>query len=113
YGPTLTVQATDGSGYTLKAPANQSGDTVTTRSGVLVDLVSIYQDTNGNKLTVNNSTGQFFDTLSGTTAVLNQAGSGTQTSPITYTYTAPSGGNAVYSVNYTQYTVATAFGISG
>src|SRR5208282_415866 len=50
---------------------------------------------------------------SGTTPVLTQGGSGTPASPTTLTYTAPSGGNAVYTLNYTQYTVATEFGVSG
>jgi hypothetical protein len=121
YGSPLTgAQATDDSGYVITANANFTGDTVTTRSGIVVATnvgsnsgSGTYKDTNGNELTVNNSTGQFFDTLSGTTAVLTQTGSGTPSSPIKYTYTAPSGGNAAYTVNYTQYTVATNFGISG
>ena len=67
-------------------------------------------DANGNQLTVNSS-GQFFDTLS-SAAVLTVAGSGTPASPLTYTYTAPSGGNAIYTMAFTQYTVATDFGLS-
>ena len=118
-GPPLTSLTTDGSGYTLYAPTNQIGTTVTTLSGVIVATNVVgkgnngqYQDTNGNELTVNTS-GQYFDTLSSTTPVLTQAGSGTPSSPSTYTYAAPSGANAVYSMNFTQYTVATNFGISG
>jgi RHS repeat-associated protein len=119
YGSPLTTLTTDGSGYTLYAPANQSGTTVTTLSGVIVATNVVgqgnagqYQDNNGNELTVNAS-GQYFDTLSSSQAVLTQAGNGTPSSPLTYTYTAPSGANAAYTVNFTQYTVATNFGISG
>lgn len=93
---------------------------MTTLSGVIVATnigpyggSGTYQDTNGNELTVNNSTSQYFDTLSGTTAVLTQAGSGTPSSPMTYTYTAPSTAPASYTMNYLQYTVATGFSVSG
>ena len=114
YGSALTSQSSDGSGYTLYAPANQVGITVTTRSGHVVSWSNggTYTDNNGNQLTVNNSTGQYFDTSSSSTAVLTQSGSGTSSSPIKYTYAAPSGNN-FYTVNYTDYTVATSFGFSG
>jgi len=119
YGPPLTAQTTDGSGYTLTAQANYTGDTATTRSGILVYTnvgssggSGTYQDPNGNQLTVNNSAGEYFDTLS-TTAVLTQTGSGTPASPVSYTYTAPSGGPASYTVYYLPYTVQTGFGVSG
>jgi hypothetical protein len=95
YGPTLTAVTTDGSGWTLHAPANQTAITVTTLSGVIVfsnfsvgSGSGFYQDTNGNELTANSS-GQYFDTLSSTTPVLTQAGNGTPTSAVTYTYTPP------------------------
>ena len=68
-------------------------------------------DSNGNEITVNSS-GQFYDTLSSTTPVLTIAGSGTPSSPTTLTYPAP-GASAVYKMNYTNYTVATNFGVSG
>ncbi len=60
-----------------------------------------------------NSSEQFFDTLSSTVPVLTIAGSGTSTSPMTFTYTAPSGASAYFQANYTNYTVATNFGVSG
>jgi YD repeat-containing protein len=69
-------------------------------------------DRNGNIISANSS-GQFFDTLNGTTPALTVAGSGTQSSPITYTYTAPSGASASYTMNSKNYTVATNFGVSG
>src|SRR5258708_27100693 len=67
-------------------------------------------DRNGNQISVDNN-GNFTDTL-GTTA-LTVAGSGTPTSPTTFTYTAPSGGSAAYKMNYIQYTVKTYFNASG
>jgi len=120
YGPTLQAVATDGSGYSLTAPANQTGDKVTTKFGAIVATnvgggggSGSTQDANGNYVSVNSSTRQFYDTLSGSTAVLTLAGTGTPSSPITYSYTAPSGSAAKYTVNYTQYTVATDFGVGG
>ncbi len=71
-----------------------------------------YTDTNGNQLTTDGS-GHFYDTLSSTTPALTVAGSGTSTSPITYSYTAASGAGASYTMNFTNYTVATNFGVSG
>jgi RHS repeat-associated protein len=67
-------------------------------------------DRNGNQITVNSS-GQFFDTLSSTAPVL--AVSGVAPIPTTFTYTAPSGAAAAYTMNYTNYTVAPNFGIIG
>ena len=115
--PTLTSSATDGSGYTLNFTLTSA--TITTRSGKVINPPSSgsssgagsMTDANGNQITVNSS-GQYFDTLSSTTPVLTVAGSGTPSSPTTFTYTAPSGGSASYTVNYTQYTVATDFGVS-
>jgi RHS repeat-associated protein len=117
YGPKLVAQATDGSGFTLSANANQLNDVVTTRFGAIVNTNvgfnggnGAYQDSNGNKLTYSSSTRQFFDTLSSTTPVLTLGGSGTPSSPNTYTYIAPSGANATYTVFYAAYSVATNFG---
>ncbi len=105
----------DGSGWTFTY-SEASGLTATSRAGITVvpnvGGTGSYTDTNGNQLTANSS-GQYFDTLSSTTPVLTQAGNGTPTNPTTLTYTAPSGANAVYTVYYTQYTVATNFGVSG
>jgi RHS repeat-associated protein len=114
---TGSATASDGSGYTLSA--NLGTITVTSRSGQLI-MAPIqgtapsgsFTDANGNQITENTS-GQFFDTLSSTTPVLTIAGNQTPTSPLTFTYTAPSGGSASYTVNYTQYTVKTDFGVSG
>jgi RHS repeat-associated protein len=69
-----------------------------------------FSDRNGNMISVN-SGGVFTDTL-GTTG-LTIAGSGTPSSPKTFTYTAPSGASAAYTVKYTAYTVQTKFNCSG
>lgn len=69
-------------------------------------------DRNGNEFTSNGS-GNFYDTISSTTPVLTVSGSGTPSSPMKFTYTSPSGGSPYYQVNYTNYTVATNFGVSG
>ena len=58
-----------------------------------------------------NSSGVFTDTL-GQTA-LTIGGSGTSSSPTTFTYTAPSNSPVAYTMKYTNYTIATNFGISG
>jgi RHS repeat-associated protein len=112
-GGTFTGTTFDGSGWTI---TYNGSITATSRLGATVvpnvGGVGSYTDTNGNQLTANSS-GQYFDTLSSTTPVLTQAGSATPASPTTLTYTAPSGGSATYTVNYSQYTVATAFGVSG
>jgi RHS repeat-associated protein len=104
---------TDGSGYTISA--NGTSATVTTRAGALIappilttSGTASYTDRNGNQISTNGTT--FTDTL-GTTA-LTVGGSGTPASPTTYTYTAPSGGNATYTVRFTAFTVQTAFGCS-
>jgi hypothetical protein len=113
----MPCASTDGSGYTLfvtnVAPyfwiSNPSGKTIVpplnTNTGTAGET-----DSNGNEISINSS-GVFTDTL-GQTA-LTIAGSGTPSSPTTLTYTAPSGANAVYKMNYTNYTVATNFGVSG
>jgi RHS repeat-associated protein len=69
-----------------------------------------FSDRNGNIISVNTS-GVFTDTL-GTTA-LTVSGSGTPSSPMTFTYTAPSGANAAYTVKYQAYAVQTKFNCSG
>ena len=67
---------------------------------------SIIKDRNGNELT-----GQYtiYDTLNSTTPALTISTS----SPITYTYTAPSGQQASVTVKYQSLTVRTNFGCSG
>jgi hypothetical protein len=108
--------ATDGSGWTVAIGAGDASGVVTSRSGQAYTVpvgttsgAATFKDTNGNEITVN-SNGQFFDTLSSTTPVLTVTGSGTPSSPITFTYTAPSGAGAAYTAHYAQYTVATNFG---
>lgn len=104
-----TSTAKDGSGYVLQI-ASSGLTTVTATNGVLVNTSSIYRvDTNGNEITT--SGGQFFDTLNATTPALTVAG--TAPSPTTYTYTAPSGASAAYTMKYTSYMVRTNFGCSG
>jgi RHS repeat-associated protein len=127
YGQTTLskVLASDGSGYTLSAsfgcpptyPSDGASATVVSKGGTTYTPPintntgsATKTDSNGNQISVNSS-GQFFDTLSSTTPVLTAAGNSTPASPTTLTYTAPTGNPAVYTVNYTQYTVATNFGL--
>ena len=56
------------------------------------------------------STGTFTDTLG--MMAPSVAGSGTPTSPKTFTYTAPSGAAAAYTMSYKTYMVKTNFGCS-
>jgi RHS repeat-associated protein len=112
--PLTGVVATDGSGYTLTTGPTLS---VTSRTGIVFSPpfnapqgVGSFADVNGNEISVS-STGVFTDTL-GTTA-LTVAGNATASSPVTFTYTPPSGTNVAYTMNYTSYTVATNFGVSG
>jgi len=106
---TQSGTATDGSGIGISATS--AGWTVSLPSGQLITSTSTtVTDANGNKLTA--SGGEYFDTLSSTTPVLTVSGSATS-SPMTLTYTAPSGASASYTVTYEPYTVATNFGISG
>jgi RHS repeat-associated protein len=109
--------AIDGSGYTINAADGTAY--IKTPSGAIINAplnvgtgAGSIQDANGNKITVNGS-GQFFDTLSSTTAVLTVAGAGTSTSPTTFTYTSPAGGNAVYTAKYTNKTLRTYFRCTG
>jgi len=105
--------AIDGSGLTLNGP----GLSVVTAVGAILNppanplrgaYASTVTDRNGNEMNADTS-GHFYDTLSSTIPVLTVAGSG----PITFTYTAPSGANASYTMKYTNYTLATNFGVSG
>lgn len=67
-------------------------------------------DRNGNFISVDGS-GNFYDTLSSTTAVLTVAAPAPPSST-TFTYTAPSGAAASYTMKYGTYTVRTNFGCS-
>jgi RHS repeat-associated protein len=111
--------AADGSGYTLDVNGGCTPCSVISRTGA--SMLGPYNsssgtgngtDRNGNMITVDSS-GHFYDTLSSTTPVLAVTGLGTVASPTTFTYTAPSGASVPYTMNYTNYTVATNFGISG
>lgn len=115
--------STDGAGYSIKLTGG-SGTTpptsaVTARNGTLINApvntgtgAGSFTDRNGNQITADTS-GNFFDTLNGSARVLTAAGSGTPSSPITFTYTAPSGANASYTMKFTGYTVKTNFACSG
>jgi RHS repeat-associated protein len=126
-GGNFTSLAADGSGYTLYASVTAGSgsfttvNTLTTSSGVVTYPPSSYSqypatypiqvtDRNGNQITTDSS-GHFYDTLSSTTPVLTVAG--TAPSNTTFTYTAPSGAPAIYTMKYTNYTVATNFAVSG
>jgi RHS repeat-associated protein len=114
----FTLTAADGSGYTLVV----NGSTVsslTSASGSKIQApantgtgAGSFTDRNGNVLSANSS-GQFFDTMSSTVPVLTAAGAGTAASPITYTYTAPNASSVHYTMNFTNFTVATNFLVSG
>jgi RHS repeat-associated protein len=111
----LNSTATDGSGYTLSATG--AAGSVYTRKGTLVGPptnqfsgIGTQTDRNGNVISVDGS-GNITDTL-GTVALI-VAGSGTPSSPITFTYTPPSGTNVSYTVKYGSYNVTTSFGCSG
>ena len=120
--PNLDSYATgtisDGSGYaySLQVPPSQALEYIYPASGGVIHPplnsgsgAASGADRNGNQITVNGS-GQFFDTMSSTVPALTVTGSGTPTSPMTFTYTAPSGANASYTMKYTAYTVKTNFG---
>jgi RHS repeat-associated protein len=113
-----TATASDGSGWTLSATGS-SLNSITSSAGQIIHPplnitsgAATYTDRNGNQITVNGSS-QFFDTLSSTTPVLTISGSGTPASPLKFNYTAPSGSTVWYQLNYTNYTVASNFGVSG
>jgi RHS repeat-associated protein len=115
----VNVVAVDGSGYKLKTN-NMSPYSVTSPLGAVTyppintnSGAATYTDRNGNQISVDAS-GNFTDTL-GTTA-LTVSGSGTPSSPILLKYMAPgssgSGVQVPVTVNYTNYTVATNFGVA-
>jgi RHS repeat-associated protein len=113
-GGTETFLATDGSGYQITTDGN-SIFTMTSRNGTIINPPvgsaagsANGTDRNGNQITVNGS-GVFTDTL-GTTALTVSGGA---PNPLTFAYTAPSGGAATVSMSYVSYTVQTNFGCSG
>jgi len=113
YGP---VGANDNSGYTLTI-STQSAYTITSPTGTVISPPlnatsggATMTDRNGNQITVSAS-GVFTDSLG--TAALTVTGSGTSGSPTKFTSTVASGASAYYQMNYTNFTVATNFGVSG
>lgn len=120
----FTSTATDGSGWTLTVTGSSNSGTltsvITNADGTAVTAPNAYSsgtttfgtDRNGNQITTDGS-GHFYDTLSSTTPVLTVGGSGTPSSPTTFTYAAPSGANASYTMKYTTYSIRTNFGCSG
>ncbi len=104
----FTSKSSDSSGYQITT----SGSSVTSLSsseGSVVEPQASIQDRNGNQIT--RSGGAYTDTL-GTTA-LTVAGSGTPSSPLTFTYSAPSGANAAYTLKYTTFPIQTNFACGG
>jgi RHS repeat-associated protein len=111
--PSFTSQTGDGSGYKLQVTNNYQ-PVVTSRSGAVVNMPlsgsgGTMLDTNGNEITestaagvttITDTLGQPALSISGTTAK-------------TYTYTAPSGGAASVTVNYSPHTVASNFSCTG
>jgi RHS repeat-associated protein len=113
----LNAVSTDGSGYTLQTTNGWSA-TIISRAGKVVSPpfqsesgVGNATDNNGNQITVSSS-GVFTDTLGTTVLAVSQNAPG-PTTPTTFTYTPPGGTNVAYTMNYTSFTVATNFGISG
>ncbi|HSZ01702.1 MAG TPA: RHS repeat-associated core domain-containing protein [Terriglobales bacterium] len=109
--------ALDGSGYkltvtgwTINSLVTADGNSITAPLNSNIGVGTI-QDRNGNQISLSSS-GVFTDTL-GTTALTMSTGAPSASTPSTYTYTAPSGAAATYTVNYSNYTVATNFGASG
>ncbi|MGB6481991.1 MAG: RHS repeat-associated core domain-containing protein [Candidatus Acidiferrales bacterium] len=111
----IDVTASDGSGYTFSAIGatmtglfNSKGQSINVPVNPPGFAAATVTDNNGNVIS-SNSSGVFTDTL-GTTAL---SITGSQGSQVLLTYTNPSGGSSSYTVNYTSYTVATNFGVSG
>jgi RHS repeat-associated protein len=112
----FTATASDNSGYTITVANGLTVTALTAANGAKINPTSgamSLQDANGNEITstISSGTTTYEDTL-GQTA-LTVSGSGTPASPTIFAYTAPSGANAPYTMSYTQYTVQTAFGVSG
>ncbi len=111
-----SAAATDGSGYSVSTGGWYGYylcDIIVTASNgqVVSESTSgspFATDTNGNQITIS-SNGAITDTL-GQTAL---TATGTAPSNTTFTYTAPSGANAAYTMKYTSYTVRTNFACSG
>jgi RHS repeat-associated protein len=112
----LSTTAIDGSGYHLNATGSQVS-LLTAANGKVINAplgtqsgAGSQTDRNGNQINATIA-GVFTDTLG--TSALTAAGSGTPASPVSLTYTAPSGANAAYTISYKTYTVRTNYGCPG
>jgi hypothetical protein len=101
--------AQDGSGYSLSATGPCDQCSVYNSAGVSFNIQSGNQktDRNGN-ITSSNGQGVFTDTLGQTALTI----AGQAPNPVTFSYPAPSGANASYTVTYKSYVVRTNFGCS-
>ena len=100
----LNAAATDNSGYILNT--NETTSSVYTPGGLTIAFpASTVTDANLNQISL--SGGVITDTLGPAVTTSGTPGSGA----VTYTYTAPSGGNAIVTVYYSPYTVQTCFGV--
>jgi RHS repeat-associated protein len=114
-----SVSAVDGSGYKLNVDGGPDASVIA-RDGSTSDNLPLqapapkvgWTDRNGNQITVT-STGSFYDTLSSSAAVLTVTGSGSPSSPVTLTYTAPNGGSPQFKMNYSSFNIKTNFGCNG
>lgn len=119
---TATYSLTDNSGLTVYR--NDNSFVIFTKYGaefavpMYVDFngyqeqtklgAGIFTDTNGNQISAS-STGVFTDTMGKTVLTV----SGAAPNPVVYTYTDSNGNSQTVTVNYTEYTVQTNFGVSG
>ena len=111
----LNSRTNDGSGFVIVNAVGYTG-TIEARSGKVINAPFVFQtagatsvtDRNGNQISIDTS-GNFTDTLGQTALTVT----GTAPIPTTFTYTAPSGANASYTMKYTAYTVQTNFACSG
>jgi RHS repeat-associated protein len=120
-GSTITnmnALATDGSGYTLQTTSGNESVTLISRGGKTVNPpvlsksgAALAEDTNGNEISVS-ATGVFTDTLGLTALTVSQHAPG-PSYPTTFSYTAPSGATAVYTMKYASFNIQTNFGCSG
>jgi RHS repeat-associated protein len=109
----LTATTTDGSGYTITniLGTPHSGTTLTRGGQTILAQVYTQQssptsatDLNGNQVTTD-ATGHFTDTLGQVAMTV----SGAAPNPISFTYTAPSGAAASFTMTFVTYTVRTNF----
>ncbi len=107
----FTETALDGSGFSLTT--NGAGGSLYGTDGSLISAPinnpaasGSATDRNGNQISYTSATGVFTDTLG--TKALTVAGSAPN--PVTYSYLAPSGAPATFTVRFTALTVQTKFG---